>query len=64
MTTVVIRPTSKTSDEINGKVGNKTRQVTTHTWASGTSPNLKSLQDLSIKVNPKVTEEVMHDAGL
>jgi hypothetical protein len=64
MTTVVIQPTSKTSDEINGKVGNKMRQVTTHTWAPGTSPKLKSLQDLSIKVNPKVTEEVMHHAGL
>jgi hypothetical protein len=27
-------------------------------------PKLKSLQDLSIKVNPKVIEEVMHHAGL
>jgi hypothetical protein len=40
------------------------RQVTTHNWALGTSPKLKSLQDLSIKVNPEVTEEVMHHAGL
>jgi hypothetical protein len=27
-------------------------------------PKLKSLQDLSIMVNPEVTEEVMHHAGL
>jgi hypothetical protein len=36
------------------------RQAQTHTWAPGTSPKLKSLQDLSIRVNPKVTKEVMH----
>jgi hypothetical protein len=54
----------KTSDEITGKVGNKMRQVRTHTWAPGTSPKLKSLQDLSIRVNPEVTEEVMYHAGL
>jgi hypothetical protein len=64
MTTVVIRPTSKTSDEITEKAGNKMRQVRTRTWAPSTSPKLKSLQDLSIRVNPKVTEEVMHHAGL
>jgi hypothetical protein len=29
-----------------------------------TSPKLKSLQDLSIRVNHEVTEEVMHHAGL
>jgi hypothetical protein len=52
------------SDEITGKAGNKMRQVMTHTWAPGTSPKLKSLQDLSIRVNPKVIEEVMHHAGL
>jgi hypothetical protein len=40
------------------------RQVQTHTWAPGTSPKLKSLQDLSIRVNPEVTEEVMHHASL
>jgi hypothetical protein len=40
------------------------RQVRTHTWAPGTSPKLKSLQDLSIRVNPEVTEEVMHHASL
>jgi hypothetical protein len=39
------------------------RQVRTHTWAPGTSPKLKSLQDLSIRVNPEVTEEVVHHAG-
>jgi hypothetical protein len=64
MTTVVIRPTDKTSDEITGKAGNEMRQVRTHTWALDTSPKLKSLQDLSIRVNPEVTEEVMHHAGL
>jgi hypothetical protein len=40
------------------------RQVRTYTWAPGTSPKLKSLQDLIIMVNPEVTEEVMHHAGL
>jgi hypothetical protein len=40
------------------------RQARTHTWAHGTSPKLKSLQNLSIKVNPEVTKEVMHHAGL
>jgi hypothetical protein len=40
--------TGKTSDEITGKARNKMRQV----------------QDLSIRVNPEVTEEVMHHAGL
>jgi hypothetical protein len=64
MTTIVIRPMGKTSDEITGKARNQTRQVQTHTWAPGTSPKLKSLQDLSIRVNPEVTEEVMHHTGL
>jgi hypothetical protein len=64
MTTVVIRPTGKTSDEITGKARNETRQVRTHTWAPGTSPKIKSLQDLSTRVNPEVIEEVMHHAGL
>jgi hypothetical protein len=40
------------------------RQVRTHTWAPDTYPKLKYLQDLSISVNPEVTEEVMHHAGL
>jgi hypothetical protein len=62
MTTAVIRPTGKTSDEITRKAGNKMRQA--HTWAPGTSPKLKSLKDLSIRVNPKVTEEVVHHAGM
>jgi hypothetical protein len=64
MITIVIRQTGKTSDEITGKDGNEMRQVRIHTWAPGTSPKLKSLQDLSISVNPKVIEEVMHHAGL
>jgi hypothetical protein len=40
------------------------RQARTHIWAPGTSPKLKSLQDLSIRVNPKSTKEVVHHAGL
>jgi hypothetical protein len=64
MTTVVIRPTGKTSEEITGKAGNEMRQVRTHTWAVDTSPKLKSLHDLIISVNPEVTEEVMHRADL
>jgi hypothetical protein len=54
----------KTSDEISKKDGNKMRQVRTHTWAPDTSPKLKSLQDLSIRVNPKMTEVVMRHVGL
>jgi hypothetical protein len=54
----------KTSDEITKKAGNEMRQVRTHTLAPGTSPKLKSLQDLSIRVNSEMTEEVMHHAGL
>jgi hypothetical protein len=49
---------------ITRKAGNEMRQVWTHTWAPDTSPNLKSLQDLSMRVNPEVIEEVMHHAGL
>jgi hypothetical protein len=64
MTMVVIRPTGKTSDEITRRARNKMRQVKTHTWAPGTSPELKSLQDLSFRVDLKVTEEVIHHAGL
>jgi hypothetical protein len=54
----------KTSDEITQKAGNKMRQVRIHTWEPDTSLKLKSLQDLSIRVNPEVTEEVVHHAGL
>jgi hypothetical protein len=54
----------KTSDEITEKAGNEARQVWTHSWVPDTSPKLKSLQDLSIRVNPEVTEEVVHHAGL
>jgi hypothetical protein len=56
--------TNETSDEITGKTGKEMRQARTNTWEPGISPNLKSLQDLSIKVNPEVTEEVAHHAGL
>jgi hypothetical protein len=55
---------NETSDKITEKTRNKTRQARTHIWAPGTSPKLKSLQDLSIRVNPEVTEEVVHHAGL
>jgi hypothetical protein len=55
---------SETSDKITRKTGNEMRQATTHTWAPGTSPELKSLQDLSIRVNPEVTEEVVHHPSL
>jgi hypothetical protein len=54
----------KPSKEIIRKAGNQMRQVRTHTWTPGTSPKLKSLQDLSIRVNPEVVEEVMHYARL
>jgi hypothetical protein len=64
MATVVIWPTGKTNDEITRKTENETRQVRTHTWAPDTSPKVKSLQDLSIRVNPEATEAVMHHAGL
>jgi hypothetical protein len=40
------------------------RQARTHTWAPGTSPKHKSLQDLRIRVNLELTKEVMHHAGL
>jgi hypothetical protein len=55
---------NETSDKITGKIGNEMRQTRTHIWAPNTSPKLKSLQDLSIRVNPEVTEEVMHHVGL
>jgi hypothetical protein len=55
---------SETSDKITGKTGNKMRQVMIHTWAPDTSLKLKSLQDLSVRVNPEVIEEVVHHAGL
>jgi hypothetical protein len=47
---------SETSDRITGKTGNEMREARTHTRAPGTSPKLKSLQDLSIRVNPKVSK--------
>jgi hypothetical protein len=55
---------NETSDKITRKTKNKMRQARTHTWTPSTSPKLKSLQDLSIRVNPEVTEEVVHHAGL
>jgi hypothetical protein len=45
---------NETSDKITGKTGSEMRQARTHTL----------VQDLSITVNPEVTEEVMHHAGL
>jgi hypothetical protein len=64
MATTVVRPTGKTSDDITGKAGNEMRHVRTQTWAPDTTPQLKSLQDLSIRVNLEVIEEVMHHADL
>jgi hypothetical protein len=55
---------NETSDKITEKTRNEMRQLSTHTWAPGISPKLKSLQDLSIRVNSKVTKEVVHHAGL
>jgi hypothetical protein len=55
---------NETSDKITRKIGNEMRQARTHTYAPGTSSKLKSLQDLSIRVNAEVTKEVMHHAGL
>jgi hypothetical protein len=55
---------NKTNDKITGKTDNEMRQARTHIWAPGTSPKFKSFQDLSIRVNPEVTEEVVHHAGL
>jgi hypothetical protein len=49
--------TNGQSDEITRKAGNETRQARTHTCAPDTSSKLKSLQDSSIRVNPKVTKE-------
>jgi hypothetical protein len=46
--------TNEASDKIIGKTGNKMRQARTHISAPGISPKLKSLQDLSIRVNPEV----------
>jgi hypothetical protein len=54
----------KASDEITGKAGNKTREVRTHTWAPDIYPKIKSMQDLSISVNPGVTKDVVHHVGM
>jgi hypothetical protein len=40
------------------------RQARNHTWAPSTSSKVKSLQDISVRVDPEVTEEVVHHAGL
>jgi hypothetical protein len=56
--------TNKTSDKITGKIGSKMRQARNHTWAPSTSSKVKSLQDISVRVDPEVTEEVVHHAGL
>jgi hypothetical protein len=55
---------NETSYKITKKTGNEMRQARTHIWKPGTSPKLKYLQDLSIRVTPEVIEEVMHHAGL
>jgi hypothetical protein len=55
---------NETSDKITRKTGNRMRQARTHTWAPGTSPKLKSFLDLTIRINPNVTKEIVHHAGL
>jgi hypothetical protein len=55
--------TNETSNKITRKMRNKMRQARTHIWAPDT-PKVKSLQDLSIRVNPEATEEIMHHVGL
>jgi hypothetical protein len=55
---------NETSAKITVKIGNEMRQERSYTWAPDTSPKLKSLQDVSIRVNPEVTEEVVHHTGV
>jgi hypothetical protein len=64
MATTVVRPMGKTSDEITRKAWNEMKQVRTHTWAPDTSPKHKSLQDLSIRVNTEVTQEVVYHTDM
>jgi hypothetical protein len=53
---VVIWPTGKTNDEITGKLRTK--------WDKRGLIPRHPAQDLSNKVNPEVTEEVVHHAGM
>jgi hypothetical protein len=55
---------NKACDEMARKMGNMTNRVATHTEHPGYSPKLKSLQDLSIRFEAMVTEEVVDDASL
>jgi hypothetical protein len=55
---------NKTSDEITRKMGNMTNRATTHTEHPGYSPKFKSLQELGIRFEAMVTEDVVDDAGL
>jgi hypothetical protein len=55
---------NKTSDEMTRKMGTRTNRATTHTGAPQLLHKLKSLQDLSIRFEAMVTEEVVDDAGL
>jgi hypothetical protein len=55
---------NKTTDKITKKTRNEMRLARTHIWAPDTSPKLKSLQDLSIRVNPEVTKEGVHHTSL
>jgi hypothetical protein len=64
MAMAMVQPTGKTSDEITGKARNGTRKARTHTSAPDISPKLKSLQDLCIRVNPKLSKEIVHHASL
>jgi hypothetical protein len=55
---------NKTSDEMTRKMGNMTNRATIHTEHPSYSLKLKYLQDLGIRFEAMVTEEVVDDAGL
>jgi hypothetical protein len=56
--------TNETSDKITGKLGMEWDNWGLIPGHPTSPPKLKSLQDLSIRVNLEVTEEVMHHASL
>jgi hypothetical protein len=55
---------NKTSDEMTRKWGTGQTEQPLIPEHPGYSPKLKSLQDLSIRFEAMVTEEVVDDAGL
>jgi hypothetical protein len=54
---------NETSNKITRKLGTK-QDKQGLILGHPAPPKLNSLQDLSIRVNPEVTEEVVHHAGL